>query len=270
MSNLAMAEPEARSMSVPTDGERVRARVNRYLLLYTPVWCGVVLLLVVTRIFAGWRDLGLMLLGIGLAIPVWLAPLVCERGVPLQRAYATKAAIYITLLSFLQNYFGTTLFFRCFGLTYKFPATILGNGSPIFLSFMTVAYFGTYFSIMHTVLSFAERRLGRGLSERGQKLLRLGLMLVLAYALAAAETLFMANDMLRDFFYYGNKARMMQVGSVCYGTLLFLGFWRYYAIDVDSAHRQDQPTSLSTLTFEVMGVNTLILCFYELYAAILK
>lgn len=245
-----------------------RDRVTRYLLFYTPVWCGVVLLLVVTRVFAGWRDLGLMLLGIGLAVPVWLAPAVCERGVPLGRAYGTKAAVYITLLSFLQNYFGTTLFFRHFGLTYRFPATILGNGSPVFLSFMTVAYFATYFAIMQTVLRFAESRLGRGLTPGGQRTLRLVLMLALAYALAAAETLLMANDLMHDFFHYGNKARMMQLGSVCYGTLLFFGFWRYYRIDAAAA--AGQPTSLSTVIFEAMGVNTLILCFYEVYAAALS
>jgi hypothetical protein len=116
----------------------------RFYLLYSPIWIAVVAVTLLTQAFAHWRDLGHMLLGVGLGAPIVLWSLFSEPEVPLAERYSLKAALFVTLLAFLQNYFGTPLFFNHFGLTYHFPVTLLGNGSPWFLSFLTMAYFATY------------------------------------------------------------------------------------------------------------------------------
>lgn len=243
-----------------------RAAVERSYLLYSPLWMVVVVAVLVSGEFAEWRDLGHMLLGVGMALPIWLAPLFLEPERPLVERYSLKTAVYITLLSFLQNYFGTPLFFRYFGLEYHFPVTLLLNGTPLSLSFMTVAYFATYFAIIQVGLRFVEgllESLPVPLLRRGLRLLAVAL---LSYAMALLETLFMANKYLSGYFAYGDKAHMMFVGSLCYGSLLFIAILVFVAIDADP----ERPTPLSDVVWRALGANTLVLCAYEVYAHLLS
>lgn len=238
----------------------------RFYLLYSPIWMAAVAVTMLTQAFTRWGDLGHMLLGLGLCAPILIWPLLREREQPLSRRYGVKAALFITLLSFLQNYFGTPLFFNHFGLTYHFRVTLLGNGSPWFLSFMTVAYFATYFSIMAIALHAVENWLTRLDSARLRMLLRLGAATALSYTMALLETLSMQNRLLAGYFAYGNKERMMFVGSLCYGTLLLCGLLVFARIDED----ERRPTPLVDVIWQALGVNTLVLCAYEVYAHLLS
>lgn len=243
-----------------------RRALERFYLLYSPLWMVVVVAVLVSGAFAEWRDLGHMALGVGMALPIWLAPLFLERHRPLQQRYSLKTAVYITLLSFLQNYFGTPLFFRYFGLEYHFPVTLRLNGTPLSLSFMTVAYFSTYFVIIQVGLRYAEGLLDAlptPLLRRGLRLLAAAL---LSYAMALLETLFMANKYLAGYFAYGDKEHMMLVGSLCYGSLLFIAILVFVGIDEEPG----QPTPLGDVVWRGLGANTLVLCAYEVYAHILS
>ena len=242
-----------------------RLSTLRFYLFYSPIWIGIVGVVLVTQAFSRSRDLGHMLLGVGLCAPILLWPFLREREVPFSRRYGTKAALYLLLLSFLQNYFGTPLYFRNFGLTYRFPVTLAGNGSPWFLSFMTVAYFATYFAFMTTGLHTVERWLSGLSSARLRGFLRLCAASVMSYFMALCETLSMQNHYLADYFYYANKQHMMFVGSLAYGTLLLCGLLVFVRIDADAR----RPTALTDVAWQALGVNSLVLCAYEVYAHLL-
>ncbi len=109
--------------------------LERLFLLYTPLWTAACALVMWSGAFKRWGNVDHMLFGVGAALPLWLLPLYSpgERGMPLHRRYTVKATVFIALFSFLQNYFGAPLFFRCFGMEYHFHTTWVGNGSPWFL-----------------------------------------------------------------------------------------------------------------------------------------
>jgi hypothetical protein len=234
----------------------------RFYLGYTTLWVSGVIVVLLTRAFARWGDLGHMLLGLAMALPVWLAPLWLERERPLHLRYGCKAAAYITLISFLQNYFGTPLFFQHFGLEYHFNATWKLNGSPTFLSLMTVAYFSTYFAVIELGLQIVSSLLARLPSPWLKRAGWTVAAAAMSYAMALLETLFMQNRYLEGYFAYADKQRMMWTGSICYGTLLFFAIVMFVRIDEDKA----RPTPFLTAAFYALGANTLVMCAYEFYA----
>ena len=271
----ALPQHAAASWQSPPPTEQLRQQqarrwLERLFLLYTPLWVTACFIVMRSGAFKQWRDPGHMALGLGMALPLWLVPLFAgmERGVPLRQRYTIKATLFIALFSFLQNYFGAPLFFRCFGMEYHFPVTWSGNGSPWFLSFMTVAYFSTYFAIMQTGLRWADARLDRLDRPEQQGLrrgLRAGACLLLGYSMAFAETLTMANEWLRGYFAYADKTRMLVYGSLCYGTLLSIALPLYARLGDEA----EPPLPLSQVLWQALGANMLVLICYELFAAVI-
>ncbi len=261
------ADPWQSAPSPPEQIRQARRWLERIFLLYTPLWVTACFIVMRSGAFKKWRDPGHLALGLGMALPLWLAPLFAgmERGVPLRQRYTVKATLFIGLFSFLQNYFGAPLFFRCFGMEYHFPVTWSGNGSPWFLSFMTVAYFSTYFAIMQTGLRWADRRLDRLTRAGLRRGLRAGACLLLGYSMAFAETLTMANGWLRGYFAYADKTRMLVYGSLCYGTLLSIALPLYARLGDDA----EPPLPLSQVLWQALGANMLVLICYELFAAVI-
>lgn len=244
-----------------------RQWLQRFFLLYTPLWTAACVVVMRSGAFKHWRDPGHMAFGLALALPLWIVPLIAkvERGRPLASRYTVKASLFIFLFSFLQNYFGAPLFFRCFGMEYHFAVTLRGNGSPWFLSFMTVAYFSTYFAVMQLGLRAADARLDRVRWQPLRRGLRAGACLLLGYAMAFTETLTMANEWLRGYFAYADKTRMLVYGSLCYGTLLSIALPLYARLGDD----QRPPLPLVEVLWQALGANMLVLICYELFASII-
>lgn len=253
--------PDLAALAAPP----VKAFVERYFLLYTPLWIAAVAIVLWTQAFTRWGDAGHMALGIGMALPVWLLPLIIERERPLLERYSFKAVTFITLFSFIQNYFGAPLFFRYFGMEYHFNVTIVGNGSPWFLSPMTVAYFCTYFAIMQASLRALRRPIARVQRARARAVLLVLACMLLGATMAFLETLTMANELLHGYFAYASKTRMLAIGSLCYGTLLAIALPLYARID----EAPQQPTPIGALLWQILGSNLLILICYELYGLLL-
>lgn len=261
--SAGVAEP---AHTCPSPTEPARRATERWYLLYTPAWVGFVAVVLFSGAFSRWGDRAYLLFGLTLALPIWLWPLFTERPLRVRDRYATKTALFITALSLLQNYFGTPFFARCFGLEYRFPARISLNGYPVFLSLMTVAYFATYFALMQSGLRWGERVVPAfGSAPRGLLLRRVLLTFLLACAMAYAETLTMATDLLAGYFAYADKVRMLRVGSLCYGTLLFIAQLVYLRIDAVPEKR----TSLPRVLWDSLAVSMLVLCAYELFAYLL-
>ncbi|HNN91268.1 MAG TPA: hypothetical protein PKI03_03325 [Pseudomonadota bacterium] len=243
-----------------------------FFLLYSPVWVGAVAAVLFSGAFARWHDREYLLFGFAVAAPIWLWPVLRSRRSPTLASASVgrqgaKLALFVTVLSFLQNYFGTPFFTRCFGLEYRFPARIALNGYPVFLSLLTVAYFATYFAVMSAGLRLVERLTRRTLAgaPRLRRLCRLGVTLILAYCMAFVETLTMATDLLAGYFTYASKDRMLLVGSLCYGTLLFCSQLAYLRIEEEPGG----PRSFRQVTWDALAVSMLVLCLYELFAYLL-
>jgi hypothetical protein len=119
---------------------------------------------------------------------------------------------------------------------------------------------------MEIGLRGVERWLERLASPRLRGALRLVAAAALSYGMALLETLSMMNRFLAGYFSYGDKQRMMFVGSLCYGTLLLFGLLAFVRIDEDPR----RPTPLVDVIWYALGVNTLVLCAYEVYAHLLS
>jgi cycloeucalenol cycloisomerase len=238
---------------------------ERFVLVYSAVWIAVVAAVVLTRAVAHFGEIGYLALGVGLALPLWAVPLVWgpaeEKGRPIAERYSVKAMVFIALMSFIQCYFGSILFFEGLGMKYGFPVRLVLNGTPVFLYFMTVAYFSTYY----VALQWAARALRR-LAPRAGLLPSLLALAALSYAVAFGETFFMASDTLRDWFSYGDKSFVLRWGSLCYGTVFFLSAPLFFRID----ERPERPSALARVTWEALGANMLILIVYELYRPLLR
>ena len=82
---------------------------ERLILYYSVIWIGVIVAVQLTRAFQSWGDPGHLALGVGLALPIWIAPLVwpapSERATPIARRHSTHFNLFVGLFSFLQVYF---------------------------------------------------------------------------------------------------------------------------------------------------------------------
>ena len=238
--------------------------IERLYLSFSPVWMAIIAYCMLTHCFAKWGDLGHMLLGLALSVPLWLAPILLpppeEVGQPLLARHSTKANLFIALMSFLQCYFGSAMFFEGLGMQYHFPTKISWNGTPLFLYFVTISYFSTYYALMRLGLRLAVAK-----RTNPSSLLVWMLIALLSYSMAFGETFFMASESLSAFFSYANRQKALLVGSVCYGTLFLISLPVFLRIDED-VHR---PTPTAGLFWQTMGANLLILCAYELYKVLL-
>ncbi len=143
-------------------GKRAAQRVY---LAYTPIWAAVTGAVMLTGLADRWGDLPLLALGLGL----WVVLLVAgfglapkeEREKPLFRRYHTKLSLFVAVLSFTGNYFGTRYFYEVLDMHYGFRATWNWNDVPVFLYPLTCVYFTTYSVLLDMGLR-AARSLGLG------------------------------------------------------------------------------------------------------------
>jgi hypothetical protein len=148
----------------------------------------------------------------------------------------------------LQVYFGSGLFFDALGMEYHFPVTWILNRTPLFLYFLTVAYFSTYYVVM-------------GIIWRATGASWVALPII-GFATAFAETAGMANPMVADVFSYRDKAFVLAWGSACYGTIFVLSLPFVFRL-------QERRPKLTTLLLEVLAVNMMAIIAYELFLVFL-
>jgi cycloeucalenol cycloisomerase len=194
--------------------------------------------------FERWGDPEYLAFGLALAAPLVIVPAVRaaldDDPRPWHRRYWFKFNLWIAIYVFAGSYVGSHYFFDVLGMRYAFPATwtldaaLVGHDQgevPIFLYAVTQAYFATYHVAMIVLLRRVRTSaLGRG--PAGPWLSPLAL-LALAYAFAYGETYFMASDALSDYFWYLDRARMLQLGSLFYAT--------YFVVSVPLLARVDEP-----------------------------
>jgi hypothetical protein len=222
-------------------------RTERLILLYTPVWIAVVGVAIFSGRVGVWGETQLEALGIGLSLPVW--------ALALEGPWGMRYALLITLFSFVQNWFGTWLFFDVFGMQYHFHATRVWNGSPAFLYFLTIPYFATYYVVLRIGWRAIRKRFP---STAAQWLSRA----LLSYSIAFAETAGMATKRTSAYFSYADPVWVMKWGSIAYGIVFFVSLPLFYELD------EKQP--IRTLVRDALAANMVVFIGYVAYAYVVR
>jgi hypothetical protein len=138
-------------MSAWTSPNPARAAVERWWLWFTPVWSGLVGALMISGVVDYWGDVPCMLLGVGLGagalIPPVLWPHASDASAPWWDRTAFKCGLAVFLLALGTNYTQAPFFYDVLHMHYGFQTTWNIDRTPIFLHFLSCAYFSTYFAL---------------------------------------------------------------------------------------------------------------------------
>lgn len=247
-----------------------KAAAERFYMLYSPVWMAVVGMVMLSGIYRSWSDAGFMLFGLGVAAPLILVPYLTARGeeahTPFWQTTWFRFNLWIAIFVFVGSYVGTHYFFDVVGMRYAFPTTwnleaeLVGDSGqrvPLFLYPLTQAYFMTY----HVAATVVYRRLSTRLSLG--RLGRVGVLAVLAYAVAFGETFFMAVPALADVFEYADRGRMLLWGSMFYGSYFVISIPVFAQLD------EDQPWSLGRVSLSALGVSMAVMLVLDAWAKLI-
>lgn len=203
-----------------------KRRAEKLWLAYTPVW-GLTCAIVMIGGFAErWGDLGLLTLGIAVALPAVLLPLGAssaeERLRPLHDRAGFKLALSVVAFSFMLNYTQTPFFFDVLHAHFGFHSTINIRNNPVFLYFMTVAYFSTYC----VLLTMAQRGTQRALRAAPRTVRWLGVT-ASCVLVACLESVLNANPFTRRLYCFDDVPFALWFGSLAYGAsfLCILPVW---------------------------------------------
>ncbi|MGH7899884.1 MAG: hypothetical protein ACREQQ_18150 [Candidatus Binatia bacterium] len=241
---------------LPTDPSKRWA--EKFYLAYTPIWMTAVTVVQNTSWFRGWHDVGHMAWALTLFLPLWLIPLVfpaeADRQKPLHERYIYKINVWLWIFAFIQSYFGTHYFYKVLGMRYNFPITWELNGVPFMLYLQAFVFFTTYQVLMNLVW----RRWWTS-SARPNLVVSAVLLFALGYAMAFGETRAMANDFMKDFFWYADREAMLRYGSIFYGGLFIIGLPFWFRID----EKPGEKMPIGRAIVEVLAANMLMLFWYD-------
>lgn len=229
--------------------------MERYWLSYTLVWGAVTAATMLSGIAEHWGDVELMILGVSLALGAVVPPLVRphpeERRLPFAQRPAVKLAGSVVGFSFLMNYFCTPYFYEVLHMHFGFAASITIDENPVFLYFMTVAYFATYLVLVCAAYRWARARLPERWGWLG------GLS---AFAVALLETVLNANPFMARLFCFDDMPFMLWFGTLSYGVCFCFTLPVWMRID-DAPDRSIAPGRVAV---EVAAAMMAIVIAFEL------
>lgn len=267
---IRSADPAAAAPSAPARSgllapDAAKRRNEIFVLCYSPVWMIVVGAAMVLGLPRRWGEAEHMILGAGLALPLWIHAIFPRRGAtprsqPLLDRHAVRFAIAIAIVTFIQVLLGSNLFFDRLGMEYHFHVSLVLNRTPVFLYFLTVAYFSTYYVILQIVCrAFAARFPG------APPWARVVVRLAACCAVAFGETFFMARPVLEEFFFYRDRAFMLRFGSLAYGSLFFVTLPFFQRLDEEGPRRP-----LRAIVRSMLARNMVALLVYAVFAALIR
>jgi cycloeucalenol cycloisomerase len=238
-----------------------KAWAERFFLLYSPVWIAAVAWALLSGAVLTWDDPTFLAFGLAVGAPPVLVPALLHRRVPglhgvrWYDSWWFKFNAWIFLFVFVGTYFLTHYFFDVLGMRYTFPtgwnggAALVGRTRPpipLFMYPLTQAYFVTYHVVMLVALRRVRGLLGlpapgvRDMSPGAwpKRLAYALILLALSYAVAFAETWFMASDAIAAYFGYADKPRMLAYGSLFYAC--------YFLVSLPLLSRLDEPAGART------------------------
>jgi cycloeucalenol cycloisomerase len=249
-----------------------KAAAERFVLIYSPVWIAIVGFVMLSGVYRTWGDVMYIVLGIGVAAPLVLVPLLrpfpADANRPFWDTSWFRLNLWVWILVWFGSYFGSEYFFDVLGMRYGFATTwnldaaLVGSGKgevPFFLYPLTQAYFMTYHVVMVVVLRALTTRFSLG------RIARALVIFVLAYSVAFAETFFMAIPQLADVFIYLDRGRMLAFGSIFYAC--------YFVVSVPLIARVDEPPEerwpWTKVVVEALAASMLVLILLDAWALLL-
>lgn len=244
-----------------------KAWVEKFFLIYSPVWMALMAMMMLTGWVASWTDTQLLIHGCVVMLPIFIVPFFLHKKYSDKKwtdSYFLKANLYLFIFGFWGNYAGSEYFFDLLGMVYNFPnattrldAALVGSGEqgvPLIMYMYTHAYFMTY----HATANIALRKM-RSYFPRQSGLVSalcfLICVLIIAYSWSWMETFAMANPLMSGIFYYEKMAMMLKYGSMIYATYFIASFPIYYFIDEEKGKEWSvlqvcsAALAASTLTF---------------------
>ena len=205
-------------------------------LIFMVYWMGALVVVLATKMYEEWGDVGYMTFAVILAAPVVVVPpllvLVApgygppDGHKPWGEQYWAKANVWIAIISLIGNWFWTHYFFNLLKAKYTIPdVTWELNGIPICLYIITHAYFASYFAFVTPIL----RKVYHATSPGVVRVVSLVLaILALAYFTAFAETLTIASF---PYYVFEDRAFMYSVGSTFYALYFVVAFPMFARMD---------------------------------------
>ena len=265
---------------------------ERFFLAYTFVWVFFFGVVVLTGVYINWTDVEYLSLGIGLAAPFILYPLIFPSEVDKKLHYGERywvkvnillklnfynsfiqfffhfhqANIWVGLFSFVGNYFYTHYFYKVLGAGYTFPVSIQLNEVPFFLYLITHAYFMTYFTLSTILIRCLRTNKAYLKSSNVQKFIANTILIFTMSVITA----FMETFTIQSVPYYTHESKefMYTVGSVFYGWYFYVAFPMFYLIDEKPVRAWTISQTITNCLASCMGIlicldltRLLLICF---------
>jgi len=202
---------------------------EQWFLTWSVIWISVFGVVVVTKVYEGWGDIGYMGIGLFVSAPCVLVPIFFPRGrdvyLPWHERYATKFSVWVAVLGFVGNYFWTHYFFNLLGAKYTLPVTIKLNEIPVCLYLVTQAYFTTYF-VFSNILS---RVVDQVVQDKSLKHIIMAVqVLALSWFYAVAETVTIESY---PYYSFEDRDQMYKIGVTFYALYFIPSFSIFYRVD---------------------------------------
>jgi cycloeucalenol cycloisomerase len=191
---------------------------ERFNLAFSAVWIAVFGSVVVTQAYLSFGDWAYMALGLFVALPYFVVPLLfpfeADARVPFHQRYFVVSNVWIAVLSFVGNYLWTHYFYTVLGASYSFPVQLQLNRVPFFLYLVTHGYFVFYHTcttiVLRAVYASSDSRVASAAAVFG----------------LAVFTAFMETWTISSVPFYSHPSlwRMYTVGSVFYGIYFYVSF----------------------------------------------
>lgn len=242
-----------------------KAWVEKFFLIYSPVWMASMAMMMFTGWGESWGDTAMLIHAFATALPALLIPMLVAKkytSKPWYESYWFKANLYLFIFGFFGNYFGSEYFFDVLGMVYIYPnitttldASLVGSGEQV-VPVIMYAYTHVYFMTYHATANIALRKLNSLMPARW--LLFPFLVFAIGYAWAWMETKAMANPLIASNFYYEKMELMLAYGSAIYALYFIASFPIYYFLD------ETKEKSWNLWQTAAAGLSASMLTFYLL------
>ena len=208
------------------------------MLCYSVIWMSFMAAIVVTGWYEHFNPNDYLLVGLGIALPCFIAPILLangrERDTPLLERYIVKANIFIFIVGYIGNHFYTHYFYNVLQMKYTGP---LGPGKgleinsvPVSMFLCTHPYFMTYHVLTTPLLRAVNSCLGNS-SPLARHVLFAIFVSMLAFVTAFTETWTISGF---PYYTYPDFYSMLTKGSAFYGVFFVVTYPMFYRLDEDS------------------------------------
>jgi cycloeucalenol cycloisomerase len=214
-----------------------KAYGETFVLYYSAVWMSFLGAVVVFRWYEMFSPHDYVLVGLGIALPCIIGPLLLpnedEKKVPVFSRYIIKANIFVFIAGYIGNHFFTHYFYDVLEMKYTGPLApgkgLEINQVPVSMFLFTHPYFMTYHVLATTALRAAKSYLQRFQFHYMYLLFAIFVMLF-AFATAFLETWTISGF---PYYTYPDLYTMLTKGSAFYSVFFLVTYPWFYRLDED-------------------------------------